>query len=443
MITDYLAVGENEVINHARLRAYLANVGSPLDSGSDVCSCASLTATVLGDTPYTTPDDPASPAPWYDPDVSDSADFLGVLALSMSGVDDYPVTRAVTAAVTGSGSIGPRRIQPRTITVRAVLLALSCCGVQYGLHWLGEALQGCNGGICAGDCATMYDCCPTTGMTAEEYNARYRRTFRRVALTDGPTVIARNGSGCSAGRCTGQDVVTVEFVLTAGSPWAWTDPTPVLDVDLPGDDSNDCVTWCFPQIEEPVPLECAGPCPYADCTDPSTLCDDPRNQPPDPPEVSLPTTAFCLGLSTERACYDVDLEDRPAWSEDVVVMLLKAGSAPLRNVRITVYEKSSAAVATMTCDQVADANRCNQYMEFNVMYVPAGGGVTLDGQVGRAMLECAADCGPSRDTYGADGGPPLFKPLTCGHYCVCIETDVNYPPGQGSHLILSVSGKGL
>lgn len=444
MINDYLAVGENEVVNHARLQAYLTNVWSPLDSGASVCTCPALTAAVLDDTPYTTPDDPASPAPWFDEDVPDSADFLGVMVLAMDGVDDYPITRAVTSAVSGSGSIGPRRVKPRTITVRAVLLATSCCGVQYGLHWLGEALQGCNGGICAGDCATMYHCCPAAGMTAEDFNAAYRRTFRRVALTSGPTVVARHSDGpCSTGKCSGNEVVTVEFVLTAGSPWAWTDTVPIIEVDLPGDDSNDCVTWCLPVFDEPFPAECGGPCPYAACVPSDALCDDPRNVAPDPPEVELPVTAFCLGLATERDCYNVRLEDRPGWSEDALMILLKAGDTPLRNVRITFYEKNLAQIDTMTCQEVADANRCNQYMEFNIMYVPAGGGVTLDGQVGRAMLECSGDCGPSRDTYGANGSPPLFKTLTCGRYCICIETDVNYPPGEGASLSLGVSGRGL
>lgn len=441
MIRDYLAVGENEIVNHARLQAYLANVGSPLDSGSQVCTCTNLTSAVLDDLPYTTPDDVDNPAPWYDVDVPDSADFLGLMVLSMAGIDDYPVTRAVTAAVTGSGSVGPRRVKPRTITVTAVLLGLSCCGVEYGLHWLAEALQGCNGGLCAGDCATLYDCCPAADMTPEVFNAKYRRTMRRVALTSGPTVVARHANGaCTSGRCSGNEVITVEFVLTAGSPWAWTDPTEVLDVDLPTDATDDCVTWCVANSEDP---DCAGPCPYSDCIDPSTLCSDPRNQPPDPPDITLPTTAFCLGLATERDCYDIDLSTRPAWSEDAIVLLLKAGDSPLRNVRITFYEKSAAAVASQTCDQVADSNRCNQYMEFNIMYVPAGGGVTLDGQVGRAMLECSADCGPSRDTYGPDGGPALFKSLTCGHYCMCIETDIQYPPGVGAHLTLALSGRGL
>ncbi|MET7572954.1 hypothetical protein ABZT04_31335 [Streptomyces sp. NPDC005492] len=68
--------------------------------------CPTLTAEMLGDEPYTTP--AADQAPWYDPNVPASEDFAGLLVLSMDGIDDYPVKRSVTNAVTGGGVLGPR-----------------------------------------------------------------------------------------------------------------------------------------------------------------------------------------------------------------------------------------------------------------------------------------------------------------------------------------------
>ncbi|MFI8233855.1 ISL3 family transposase [Streptomyces sp. NPDC085900] len=138
VLTDFLSVGGIEVINTARLRAYLETVGSPLDSGSAICDCETLTNEVFEQLPYTTPDDPDSPAPWYDPDVPGSADFAGFLPLSFEGIDDYLVKRAVTNTVVGGGALGPARVQPRIITVTGILLGATCCAAEYGMHWLGR-----------------------------------------------------------------------------------------------------------------------------------------------------------------------------------------------------------------------------------------------------------------------------------------------------------------
>lgn len=450
MINDYLRLGlNNEIINTARLQTYLTNVGSPFASGPDICSCDSLTAAVLDDPPYSTPDSATSPAPWYDPDYPDSANFLGLLPLSIDGLDDLPIVRSVNPSVSGIGSIGPQRVQPRVITVTALLLGTTCCAVAYGLHWLSEALQGCRGGSCAGDCATMYACCPPGGLTAAQYNAAHRRTFRRVALTSGPVVTARNGTGaCGTGQCGyGADILTVEFTLTAGSPWAWTDPTPLLDVDLPGDAEDlTCVTWCLTGSVLP---ECAGACQYADCISSSLACTDPNCTAADLPDIQGGELCNCLPLANERACYTLDLSTRPAWSSDALIVELASGDAPLRNVKVTLYEKSAQDIADgLTCDQIADANRCNPFATYFVSYVPADGVVTLDGQIGRATLDCGsstvnADCGPARDVFGADAGPAQFTPLTCAQYCLCVETDVLNPPADNAGMSVSVSGKGL
>lgn len=443
MITDYLKVGSNEIANTARLNAYLTKLGGPFANGT-VCACPTLTAAVVGDLPYTVPNDPDPDvaAPWYDADVPDSADFLGFLPLSVAGTDDYPVSRSVTASVSGSGSIGAPRTGPRTLVVTGLLVAKTCCAVEYGLHWLAEALQGCNGGSCSGDCMSMYTCCPPAGITAAQYNARYRRTYRRVALTSGPTVTARDGSGSCTGTCGGggADILTVEFTLTAGSPWAWTDATPLLDVALPVDTSTDCVTWCKSSSTDPA---CGGACKYADCHETADNCGDPRHQPTDLPDTgSAPLTGNCLPLATTRQCYDIDLSGRPQWSVDALSILVRSGSAPLRNVTVTLYSKGSFAAST-PCDTIADSNRCNAYATWNISYIPAGGGVTLDGQIGRATLECGGDCAPARNVYGENGAPPAFPPLDCSNYCLCIETDVLNPPGLGSGLSASIAGKGL
>ncbi|MER6367454.1 hypothetical protein ABT255_03575 [Streptomyces mirabilis] len=431
----YMSYGGVEVVNHSRLTTYLETVGSPLDDSSG-CGCPTFTNAVLEELPYTTPDSAASPAPWYDADVPESVEFAGLMVLQVDGLDDYPVQRTVTGGISGGGAIGPARALPRTITVTALVLGSTCCGVDYGLHWLGQVLQGCGSGECDGDCLTLYNCCPGENLDAATFNGRHRRTLRRVALVEGPRVTARAGNGCGTGECqTGADILTVEWVMTTAVPWLWTDPMLVLEVTPPMDLDGSCVEWCVHP-----PGECPGGCRFAECPDPTAACADPRCKPSTPPLPGAPlSTCFCLPLAAERACYEMDLTGRPTWSSDVPVITLRAGSSDLRNITIEIYEHSDA---TLTCEETADAGRCAPQSYWHVSFVPAGGAVTLDGQTGRAMVECGGVCESSPDVYGPDGMPPTYQLLECAEYCLCISSDIESPPAIDAMVTLSVSGRG-
>lgn len=475
-LLDYLTLGGVELVNHVRLAAYLQadSVGSPLTTVGP-CVCPTLTAEMLGDLPYTTPAE--DEAPWYDPDVPESADFAGLMVLSIDGIDDFPVKRAVTNAVTGGGALGPARVMPRTLTVTGILLGATCCAVEYGLHWLSEAMTGCTGFSCDGDCLTLFNCCPNEEETPGDFRARHLRTVRRVALTDGPTPIARKGGGCATGGCSsGADIVTVEIVLVAGTPWLWTEPTPMLDVALPADESDECVTWCLhgqpPAIScvnvsdscpptsvaaavvlddescaqsWPVSDEeaetCDGTCRFAPCPDPMSRCSDPFCEPPNPPMPAALETCYCLPLAVETAYHELDLSGRPGWSVDAPMITLRAGSTTLRNVTITFYERPTGG-GGLTCEEVAQYQRCHPHSQYHVAYVPAGGMVTLDGQTGRAVVQCGATCETSRDVYGLDGGPLTFEPFSCASLCVRVDTDVMHPPAADSRLTVAVTGRG-
>lgn len=476
-LTDYLNIGGVEIVNSARLDAYLESVGSPLTTAG-ACGCETLTADTIGDDPYTTPweDD----APWWDPDVPESGDFAGLLVLSIEGMDERPVTRTVTGAVTGGAALGPGRAQPRTITVTGILLGATCCAVEYGLHWLGQALQGCTGTGCGGDCLTVYQCCPAEDMDPEEFAARHRRTLRRVALVEGPRVISRTGDGCSGtGGCSiGADILTVEMVLTAATPWAWTDPVPVLEAPVPRDDSDACIEWCVhggPSVPDPDPVcielteepcppgavvvdfddacpdgwlgwdeppvdPCAATCRLADCPDPRAACADPSCRPAVPPVPVAPDTCFCQALAVNTEWHELDLSDRPRWSADVPIITVTAGESDLRRLTIVIYERADAHDG-LTCEEVAEVERCQPHSVYQVGYVPAGGTLTLDGQIGRALVECGGECETSTDVWGADGSPPSWRLLDCAEYCVALSADAIFSPAPDASVSISVSGR--
>lgn len=474
-LNDFFSLGGVEVANAVRLNAYLKAdaVGSPLAEAA-VCACPTLTAEMLGDEPYVNPE--TDNAPWYDPSVPESADFAGFLPLTIEGLDEYPVKRSVTNAITGGGVLGPARALPRTITVTGILLGATCCAVEYGFHFLSEVLQGCAGNQCDGDCMEIYTCCPGEEMTEQCFQEQHRRTLRRVALVDGPRVIERVGDGCTAGECSkGADILTVEFTLVAATPWLWTDVTPVLEMRPPRDDSDTCVTWCLKGTNHERPLcigtvdscttglavpvtagacaglawpvdetvdECDETCRFLPCVDATETCSDNRCQPPTPPTVAQLDTCFCIPLAVEQQCCDVDLTECPAWSVDTPVMTLRAGSTDLRNVKVTIYERDEDE-KDLTCVQIAAAKRCDAIATYIVAYVPAGGALTLDGQTGRAIVECGGTCESSKDVYGEAGGPVTFPTMGCSTYVVCIESDVSNPPAHDSMFTMGLSGRGF
>ena len=154
-------------------------------------------------------------------------------------------------------------------------------------------------------------------------------------------------------------------------------------------------------------------------------------------------TSASLGEGTQAhddaRQFAMDLTGRPNWSSDVPVITVRSGSTELRNLTIQIYEQGEEG---MTCEETADFNRCSPHSFWHVAYVPAGGAVTLDGQTGRATVECGGVCESSPDVYGRDGMPPTYTPLECASYCVCLESDIESPPALDAVVTLNVSGRG-
>jgi hypothetical protein len=525
MLSDYMALGGVEIVNTTRLAAYAETVGTALTSGP-VCGCPTLTAEGVGDEPYSTPEEDG--APWWDPAVPESSDFAGWMVTSVEGLDDHPVQRQVTGAVIGGAALGPARVQPRTITITGVLLGATCCGVAYGLRWLAWALEGCTGvscgtcggGGCGGSDLTVLACCPppedvqespgwdSPGEESPEESltespgwespgwespgdespgeagwllAPWRRTLRRVALLEGPRVIERAGEGCTGrqpGGCdTGADLVTVEVVLSAATPWAWSDPVEVLHAPVPSDDGSECITWCVhstPGGTPPVCLEltdsacpegavavvetdgacggvawpadeggdepCTGTCRHAACPEPGTACADPACRTPTPPTPPPPRTCFCSALAVNAEAYELDLTDWPRTSPAVPIITVEAGSADLRRLTVSFFQRRPEHDG-MTCEEVADAERCTPHSVYEVAFVPAGGEVRLDGQTGRATVTCDGVCETSPDAYGAGGSPLAFELLKRGEYCVLLEADAIVTPADDATVTIELSGR--
>lgn len=143
-LPGYLCIGGNEIVNHCRTMAYVNAGLAPAWSAGVTSSCECCCETV-DDGNYTTPSDvEGNPAPWYDPNRPESAEFYGIL------VSDMHMSTPLTASLVDS-SIGrscPIPV-PRVITLEGAIVASSARGTAYGREWLVRALASpCVGGCC-------------------------------------------------------------------------------------------------------------------------------------------------------------------------------------------------------------------------------------------------------------------------------------------------------
>lgn len=376
---------------------------------------------------YGTPS--TDPAPWFDPAVPESSEFAGFLMLSMTGQDTRPTQRSVTNAVTGGGVFGPQRVVPRTLVVQGVLLGSSCCGVSYGLKWLGQVLDGCGTPGCDGVDLEMFDCCPSDETDYVTMQQRYLRTARRAALISGPTVTRRAGDGCQGG-CTA-DVLFVEFVISLAEPWWWLTPETMMVESLPTDDGS-CVDWTTASSSACDRLAACST--DDDCADPECLT-------PTAPVIPSPTSCYCVPLAANTEYFDIDTSEFAANFEILPLITVSAGASDLRRATVTFYERTAAQEA-LTCEEVATANRCSPHSVYHAGFVPSEGTLVFDGQIRRALVQCNGTQERSSNAWGRDGAPIAWNPLGCGKsFCVSVETDSLAVPAADSTFTLELSGR--
>lgn len=424
---DWLCLGGVEVANNARSTVYGQSGIKPNTMTIHGCDCPDLAA-MLGDDPYT---DPATDdAPWYDAAEPASAQFGGLLVTSISGLNVAPVERGRTDRIGAGAVLGRKRLGPRTIVVRGLLLGSTCCGVEYGMHWLASALDGslgCGAGACGGDDLRYLSCCPAPcdGGDPEACLTPHIRTLREVALIDGPNVISEiGGSGQAAASSTGCvgggvcPALEVEFTLFAGRPHALREPVTIATGQ----------TWdplaVTPCIEWSTDPDCVSEADECAALDPTPCPLDPACPPAVVPSIPLPSNPCnCDPLAgRSRLCIAVPAGTAPIWADAVPVVVIKAGPAgPLRSVRIRVYANPLGLT-------YADLEPCAFCSEVNVSYIPQGATYTLDGTTRRSIVACPgrAETSGASITFGEQGGPLIWPTLECGiPYLICVEADAD------------------
>lgn len=408
MFAGWLEIAGTEVISTERARTYAAGLGIT----SVRCDACPNLPGVLGDAPYTLPQEDS--APWYDPAVPASREFAGVVGLDVNGADGTG-TRTPTDLLGDGAAIGPLRRARRELTYRVALLATTDCGLSYGLGWLASALRGgdCDTGGCRGDELCAFACCPSGDGVAQ------LRHLYHVGLLDGPTIktlyqIAGSGASCTTGAGKGgSHIAEAEFTLVAGIPYWYREPVTISttgggDVDTggmaPGDDD------CAPDVS----------CLF----DPTCPAPAPPPSPPIPTDPCYPTGEF----PTRRQVITVPAGRVPAWSEAVPIVQVNTGRGVLR--RLTVRFYTNPAGDKCTSDQLDPCLAC---AELSIPYLPAGTLLTVDGRTRRAFVDCSGGSGPEALAepilYGAGGGLFTWPVFSCGGaagMCIEIVSDARY-----------------
>lgn len=216
---EYLCLGGTELANYNRTATYVTDRGISGLTLSTSCNCPAM------EDDYITFTNPiADDAPWYDSNVPESADFLGLLAYD---IQVLPVIGRDSNVRAGRGSILSRiGYGQRIIQVRAYMFAANSQGMQYGVRWLNQALMGsyCLDG-CAPDVLTLLPACPEdlTGEDAEPY---FREVYN-VGIVDGPNT-------APVGDLPECHIQQVSFQLAGGIPFLFSPPEVVLE-DYPLD----------------------------------------------------------------------------------------------------------------------------------------------------------------------------------------------------------------
>jgi hypothetical protein len=263
MIQSFLEIDGLEISNGARTIQYLRNgLGSDRWQVGEGCACnvlwEEICPSVAGpEQCFISPE--ADPAPWWDPDTPESADFLGVLIKDVRPWFDGQAARSITPRISGLGgaSIGPTHLTPRALTTPATLIASSCGGIEYGRRWLQYQLNRlCD--PCQLSVARIRSFCPTADddLTAGEW------FVYEVGLVSGmDEVLQQDGFGQASfaggddGCC---DFVEGTLTLMAGNPYLYKRAIICAGPESLNPDACavDCIDFCHWLQDAPPAVDC-------------------------------------------------------------------------------------------------------------------------------------------------------------------------------------------
>jgi len=354
----------------------------------NLCSCSDDGA----DGPFLNPIDDG--VCWFDPEIPESEDFLGVVILNIGGLRDSTFSREVTDGfIEGSILQRPKTIG-RSFVFDVLLVATSCEGRNYGEEWLRALLEGgpCGNkracGTCAGQPLTIRVACPD-----DDYTDDGLHTWFNSGLVDGLTMVD-GGSPTGAGCC---NLTRYTFTMHSESPYSFSAiGEPQCEIEASEDGYIRCFDWmrdCF---------EC--------CDDENSGCDRCLDDPlctcftfPLPTtDLSTGPCPDCPPLASNFACCCTD--DLPAGYDTAFKIDIYTGKdwsnqdfvqTGMRDFRMAIYE-NPVDLPCITDDETYElwCSRGTPCSEFSVRYLPYDSTLTIDGRTNTITITCDGVCKP-------------------------------------------------
>lgn len=394
MFTGYMTIDGTEILNVNRVSAYAEALAPGLTLR---CTAPGLNL-ALRQSPYTTP--ARDNAPWYRVTRPATGRFLGVYPLDIEGLDDSTETITTNELTVNGGVFSRPRFGMKELRVIAYAVALDDEALEEGMAWLRSVLsnEGIDGQLgCTGRQVRMFSATPRTSSDATSLG----RTFYEVEKVEGPLKKAEYKSRYS--------IIKIEFTLSAGKPWAWTDPTTVATLSM-----NSAANYT-----EPV----------EDCSDVTASYDNFINdpfftaiaQPPKPPIIKPPNVLDLTSWRRMLAPIPVMLTERAGRAAPIIT--ISAGATDAQYIRLRFYAEGTGNTG------------CDYDGEFLVSYLPANSVMSLNGitQEATVTLSDGRELPGGHLLYGTDGRPFLWPTLASGRV---YTMTADMMPGQTDIIIM-------
>jgi len=426
---SYMCFGCTELANNARLSTYVQWAAAN-GQWADMNCCVEMPRECWcpndGDASDFT--DPVTDnVCWVDPEIPESSEYLGMFITKVTGLNDSTFARSSTQNIGRGATLGRPQNGGRTFAIEALLVATSCCGMDYGMEFVRRILEGggCGAGTCLDGCGNLGSC-GLTCMTArtccpelEETEDTGLHQWVNAGLIDGVTKVEDDASA-SCDCC----LRKVTFTIQTETPESYS-IVPVVCLDKFADLEN-VATKCFdwtngcPDAFEVVP----------DCTE-DPLCPPFGCVLPQPPQRV--NYCFCepMGVSIDCCC----AFDQANHRDETYRITIDAGknpldprftSAGLRNLRLKFYtndpKKPCPSDSEIAAQGYGAADECAR---LEVPYLAPGSQLVLDGRTDRITVLCDNRCFPGwNSVFGPNGSDPFPLLSSCNGIFVCVEWDL-------------------
>lgn len=387
---------------------------------------------------------------WFDPDVPESKDFLGVILTDVRGLRSSAYSREVSEAIGGGSILGRPKRLGKSFTFEAIIISTSEAGLDYGMEWLRRAFEDegscpkadrlCSS--CQGQVLSVRVHCP-----GEDDVDRGVRTFPTAGVIDGIDLVD-DDYPMGRANCYSMRRITWTMQTETNDSFA-PDPHESMAVA-----SNSVYAFSYPGVE-PAPddsLPCCAFCDESPCdpcgTDPGCDCFPPLDLQP----LVIAQTAPCFEHPSTRLIGAMALSQVYSGYDTTMRLTLEAGFDPddadfsrygLRNVVIRVFENvnnmalpTNAGEYTALVDGTGEKPGTLPCTEIGISWMPPASKLIIDGTSHSSWLVCNGECRDhSSRIFGLTGKmfPLSFR---CVPLIVTVEWDQGnvQPSGGGARI---------